>query len=199
MRQRVHKPRDGASLSLSPSLSRSLSLSRVSADISDCLSCCGNFENTLLIEFMPRRQVDNFRRQQLATVGNVLIQQQQKIVYSPSLTSPPSILSASSGLPIKHMATRCKYVCRRQVEDIFYVPSKARTKNKYPPYRLRLLLPLLLLQLRLRQAFALARALSACHDNLNACCVLCGLGHLTGAGAGAERQWGRRLAAATGK
>lgn len=146
MRQRVHKPRDGASLSLSPSLSLSLSLSRVSADISDCLCCCGNFENTLLIEFMPRRQVDNFRRQQLATVGNVLIQQQQKIVYSPSLTPPPLLpyclpaLSASSGLPIKHMATRCKYVCRRQVEDIFYVPSKARTKNKYPPYRLRLLL-----------------------------------------------------------
>lgn len=194
MRQRVHKP-------------RRLSLSRVSADISDCLCCCGNFENTLLIEFMPRRQVDNFRRQQLATVGNALIQQQQKIVYSPSLTPTPLLpyclpaLSASSGLPIKHMATRCKYVCRRQVEDIFYVPSKARTKNKYPPYRLRLLLPLLLLllQLRLRQAFALARALSACHDNLNACCVLGGLGHLTGAGAGAERQWRRRLAAATGK
>lgn len=136
MRQRVHKPRDGASLSLS----RSQSLPRVSADISDCLSCCGNFENTLLIEFMPRRHVDNFRRQQLATVGNALIQQQQKIVYSPYLSSPPSILSASSGLLIKHMATRCKYVCRRQVEDIFYVPSKARTKNKYPPYRLRLLL-----------------------------------------------------------
>lgn len=92
MRQRVHKPRDGASLSLSLSLSPSLSLSlsRVSADISDCLCCCGNFENTLLIEFMPRRQVDNFRRQQLATVGNVLIQQQQKIVYSPSLPHHPS-------------------------------------------------------------------------------------------------------------
>lgn len=83
MRQRVHKPRDGASLSLS----RRLSLSRVSADISDCLCCCGNFENTLLIEFMPRRQVDNFRRQQLATVGNVLIQQQQKLYTVPP--SPP--------------------------------------------------------------------------------------------------------------
>lgn len=194
MRQRVHKPPtgDGVSLSLRMSLSLSLSLScRGSAQTSPIafpLLCCGNFENTLLIEFMPRRQVDNFRRQ-LATVGNVLMQQQQKNPPFPLPCLPHPVC------PLSIWQQGVNTFAAVRLKIFFMCPAKREQKTSIrrivcafsffaPPL-------LLLLQLRLRQAFA--RALSACHDNLNACCVL-----RAGALKGGEDR-GRRLAAATGK